>query len=298
MLRHRERIVVKAQYPRLGEVGNKMKNKEHPLMNFITDGYGKTTLIQPNYKKDLDTNGDLMVEGISLFFYGNSNIPMMGMNTFLHHLQGGLLNRCILIHNTHQRSYEERPHDYDLPYEIVKEANAAIHQLISFAKRYSGMAKPTLPRTKAYADFDKYVFDQMNEMSNSGIQDMLKRTIQNLNGVIYTLHYLICGQNNQWEAEIAESTINTGVRYMRYIIDNYSTLIDEVIGVTQEVRDESNTDKLQAKIKSLLITGKTKILHRDLYRALRLNRKDYDALIENLNYKIDHRFLYTHPVTV
>ncbi len=288
----------KAQYPRLGEVGNKMKNKEHPLMNFITDCYGKTTLIQPNYKKDLDTNGDLMAEGISLFFYGNSNIPMMGMNTFLHHLQGGLLNRCVLIHNTYQRSYEERPHDYDLPYEIVKEANTAAHQLISFAKKYSGMAKPTLPRTKAYADFDKSVFDQMNEMSNSGIQDMLKRTMQNLNGVIYTLHYLICGQDNQWGAEIAETTIETGVQYMRYIIDNYSTLIDEVVGATQEVRDESNTDKLQDKIKSLSIAGETKILHRDLYRALHLNRTDYDALIENLNYKIDHKFLYTHPVTV
>ena len=287
----------KAQYPRLGEVGNKMKNKEHPLMNFITDGYGKTTLIQPNYKKDLDTNGNLTVEGRSLFFYGNSNIPMMGMPTFLHHLRGGLLNRCVLIHNTHQRAYEDRPHDYDLSHKTVSEANAAAHKLISFAKKYSGMAKPTLPKTKAYADFDRYVFDQMSEMSNSSIQDMLKRTMQNLNGIIYTLHYLTCGQDDRWEAEIAQATIETGVQYMRYIIDSYSTLIDEVTGVTQEVRDEYNTDKLQAKIKSLSLAGETEICHRDLYRALHLNRKDYDALIENLNYKTDHRFLYTRPVT-
>ncbi len=287
----------KAQYPRLSEIGDKMQKKEHPLMTFITDGYGKHTLIQPNYKKDLDADGDLSVEGISLFFYGNSNIKMMGLGTFLHHLQGGLLNRCVLVYNTYRRAFDERPHDFDLPQQYVSKVNEVIHGLIRFAQKYSGMAKPIVPRTEAYETFDKYIFDQTIAIGNTNVQDLLKRTMQNLNAIILTLHYLTCYEKEQWIAEIAESTVLTGIKYMRYIIDGYSVLIDEIIGAAQDERDESNTDKLHVKVRELNVPGTTKIRHRDLYRALHLSRKEYDALLESVNYKTDKRFLYPWPVT-
>ena len=288
----------KAQYPRLGEIGNKMRNKEHPMMTFITDGYGKKTLVQPNYKKDLDVDGDLTVEGISLCFYGNSNIQMMGIGTFLHHLRGGLLNRCVLVYNTYTRPFEERPHDFDLPQQYISKTNELIRGLISFAKKYSGMAKPVVPRTEAYKIFDRYVFDQTVAIGNTNVQDLFKRTMQNLNAIILTLHYLVCYEEELWTIEIAESTVLTGIQYMRYIIDGYDVLIDEIIGAAQDERDESNTEKLQDKIRELTVPGTTKIKHRDLYRALHLNRKEYDELLESVNYKTDKRFLYPIPATV
>ncbi len=290
--------MTKAQYPRLGEVGNKMRNKEHPMMTFITDAYGKHTLIQPNYKKDLDIGGDLTVEGISLFFYGNSNIQMMGLGTLMHHLQGGLLNRCILVYNTYTRPFEERPHDFDLPDHYVSKTNKSILGLIAFAEKYSGMAKPAIPRTEAYETFDRYIYDQTTAIDNTSVRDLLKRTIQNLNAIILTLHYLICWGKDQWIAEIAESTVLTAVKYMRYIIDGYDVLVDEIIGAAKDERDESNTEKLHAKVRKLTADGETKIRHRELYRALHLNRKEYDELLECVNYKFDKSYLYPLPVTV
>ncbi len=287
----------KAQYPRLGEVGSKMRNKEHPMMTFITDAYGKKTLIQPNYKKDLDVDGDLTVEGTSLFFYGNSNIQMMGLGTLLHHLQGGLLNRCILVYNTYTRPFEERPHDFDLPYSYVSKTNEAVRGLIKFAEIYSEMEKPTMTRTEAYATFDRYIFDQTHSINDTNVQDLYKRTMQNLNAIIYTLHYLTCWEQNLWAGVIAESTILSGVKYMRYITDGYNVLVDEIIGAAQDERDESNTEKLHAKVRELATHGKSKIRHRDLYRTLHLSRKEYDELLEHVNYKSDKSFLYPIPVT-
>ncbi len=286
----------KTQYPRMGEIGNKMRNKEHPLMIFITDSYGKHTLVQPNYKKDLEAKGDLTVDEISLFFYGNSNIQMMGEKIFIYHLQGGLLNRCILIYNTEVRAFDERPHDFDLPHPFVMEVNTKIRELIDFAKKHAGMAKPKIPRTEAYRAFDKYIFEQTNEVNNTGIQDLFKRTMQNLNAIIYTLHYLICAQEDSWQTEIAESTVLMGVKYMRYIIDGYDMLISEIIGSAQDERDESIRGKIHKKVQELTIGGATKIVHRDIYRPLHLKVDHYKALIAKMNYQQDANHLI--PLTV
>jgi len=285
----------KAQYLRLGEIGNKMRNKEHPLMNFITDGYGKRTLTQPNYKKDLGGSGDLTVNGIGMFFYGNSNIQMMGLSTLLHHLQGGLLNRCVLIYNTYTRPFEDKPHDFDLPYAFVSRINASIQDLIQFAERHSGMAKPSIPRTEAYEAFDRYVYEQTDAFASTNVRDLFRRTMQNLNAIILTLHYLECWQSGEWRAEIAESTVLTGVKYMKYIIDGYDVLIDEITGAAKDERAERNTEKLHSKVRELAGSGAEKIKHRELYRALHLSRKEYGELLGRANYRTDKTFLYPAP---
>lgn len=287
----------KSQYIRIGEISNKLRSKDNSLMNFITNGYGKHTLIHPNYKKDLDTRGDLAVEDISLFFYGNSNIQMMGRSTFMHHLQGGLLNRCVMVYNTHKRAFEYRPERYDFPLGYIELMNEYALNLMTFSQKYSDETKPTIPRTEAYVAFDKYIYDQINEMSNTAVQDLFKRTMQNLNAYILTLHYLVCAQDEEWYTEVSESTVLMGVEFMQYIIEDYDTLIDEIIGAAQDVRDESNTQKIRAKVKELSSAGKSKVSHRELYRALHLNRKDYDALIADMHYKKDKSFLYFLSMT-
>ena len=286
----------KAQYPRLGEVGNKMKNKEHPLMNFITDGYGKHTLIQPNYKKDLDIGGDLCVDNISLFFYGNSNIQMMSGNTLLHHLQGGLLNRCILVYNTYTRPFEQRPHIYTLPRDFVTKIHHMVQTILEFAQNYADRPVPPIPRTAEYVTFDRYIYDQTELLGDTEIRDLFRRTMQNLNAIILTLHYIRCWERQVWFEEVEESTVHTGVKFMRYVLGDYSKLTDEIIGAAKDERDESNIEKLHQKIQELS-PNKDKIRHRELYRALHLNRKEYDGLLRFANYKTDKHFLYLHPVT-
>ena len=152
-------------------------------------------------------------------------------------------------------------------------------------------------RTKEYADFDRYIFDRTEKIANTGVQDIFKRTIQNLNAMICTLHYLYCWENGLIEAQVTEETIRLGIQYMLYIIEGYDALIDEVIGASQEERDDINIEKIKAVIKDLSRTGKTSVPHRYLYRKLHFNRKYYDLLLEKMHYKHDERVLHFLPET-
>ena len=97
--------------------------------------------------------------------------------------------------------------------------------------------------------------------------------------------------------DVEEETVLTGVKFMQYTLSGYKALIDEIIGAAKDERDESNVEKLHQKIREFTdSTGRIK--HRKLYRALHVNRKEYDSLLEHVNYKIDKDYLYPLPVTV
>lgn len=286
----------KAQFVAIGEVGSKLKNKEHPLMNFLTRGYGKNSVIKPNYKKDLGDSGDLNIDGVSLFFYGNSNLQMLGTNTFKHHLVGGLMNRCILLYNSTKRSFEDQPESYDLPKLVVKKVHYKVRKLISYGQKHADKAKPKRTKTKEYNVFSKYIYDSTNEYAGSVLEYLFKRVMQNLNALIYTFHYLIGAQKGVWEDEIADSTILLGINYMKYVLKGYDALIDEIIGATAEERDEDNVEKLHSTILKLSTKHNTlKLKHRDIYRAAHLTRQQYDKLIFGMHYKTDKKFLHVLP---
>lgn len=283
-----------SQYVRLGEMGNKLAKKDHPLTNFVTDMYGKHTLAQPNYKKDLGSSMELVVDDVNLFFYGNSNMQMMGINTFMHHLKGGLLNRAILVHNTYTREFEDKPESYDIPEKLIWEANKKVVKILEFLQAHETEDKPKIPRTQIYKDFDRYIFDKSREIEGTAVQDLFKRAMQNLNAIILTLHYLKCGEAEMWKFSIDEDTVFSAVRYMEYIIDGYDVLMDEVIGVTKDKANETNSDRIHKKIIELSV-NKHKIKHRDIYRPLHLNRKDYDQLVKEMNYRVDKKYLHVLP---
>lgn len=283
----------KAQFVAIGEVGSKLKNKEHPLMNFITRVYGKNSVIKPNYKKDLGASGDLTISNISLFFYGNSNLQMLSKNIFKHHLVGGLINRCVLLYNTKKRTFEEQPESYDLPKLVVKKVHYKVRKLISYGQEHADKVKPKLTKTEEYNVFNKYIYDLTNEYAGSEIEYLFKRVMQNLNALIYTFHHLLCAQKGVWQDEIDEATILLGVNYMKYVLEGYDALIDELIGATAEVRDEDNAAKLHTTIFSLSKKHNTlKLKHRDIYRAAHLTRPQYDKLIFGMHYKTDKKFLH------
>jgi len=283
----------KAQFVAIGEVGSKLKNKEHPLINFITRVYGKNNIVKPNYKKDLGAGGDLTIDGISLFFYGNSNFQMLGKSTFKHHLVGGLLNRCILVYNTKTRLFEDRPDSYDISPEVLKESHFSIHRLMIYGEKNASKAKPKLIKTDLYVEFDRYIYDLTNQCSGSELEYLFKRVMQNLNAVIYTLHYLLGAQEDVWWDEVQESTIVLGINYMKYVLEGYDALIDEIIGASAEEREEGAVAKLHSVIFSLSKKQNcSKLKHRDIYRAAHLTRQEYDKLVLNMHYKTDKKFLH------
>lgn len=286
----------KSQFVAVGEISNKLRKKEDPLMNFITRVYGKKSIVKPNYKKDLGDSGDLTIDGISLFFYGNSNLQMMGRSTFKHHLVGGLLNRCSLIYSTKKRPFEDRPKSYDLEESVIQECHLKVDALMSFAEAHADKPKPSFVQTEDYVAFDRYIYDITNEYAGSEVEYLFKRVIQNLNALIHTFNYLLGAQENVWHEVIPASTVNLGVEYMKYILEGYEVLIDEIIGASEELRDEDRVSKLHDTIFALSEKNNTlKLRHRDIYRAAHLKREQYDRLIKGMHYKTDKNYLYVLP---
>jgi len=286
-------MTTNAQFIAIGENSNKLRKKEDSLTNFTTRYYGKNTLTLPNYKKDLGTYGSLTVDGISLFYYGNSNLKMLGRNIFTHHIVGGLLNRCTLVYNTSARSFEERPESYDLEQGFIEKMHIDVHNLIRYGEVHKNKPKPLMSKTEEYVAFDRYIFDLTNKYAGSEVEYFFKRVIQNLNAIIYTFHYLVGSQNKVWNTEVKASTISLGINYMKYILAGYTELIDEIIGATAEVRDEVDIKKLHATILSLSKKkSASKLLHRDVYRAAHITRKQYDRLLLSMNYKTDKKYLH------
>ncbi len=294
-------VTTQAQFVAIGEISNKLRKKEDALSNFITRYYGKSTLFKPNYKKDLGGVGPLTIDGISLFYYGNSNLQMLGRNMFIHHLIGGLLNRCTLIYSTSTRSFENRPQSYDLPKHLVESMHLNVDKLITYGEEHKNKQKPLKPKTDEYVVFDRYIYDLTNKYSGSEVEYLFKRVMQNLNAAIYTFHYLIGAQEGVWHDVIQESTIALGINYMKYVLDGYGALIDEIIGATAEEREEDNIVKLHSTIFSLSKKHNLlKLRHRDIYRAAHLTRQQYDKLLFSMHYKTDKKFLHVlaeSPVT-
>ena len=283
----------KAQFIAIGETSNKLRKKEDSLTTFVTRIYGKSSVIKPNYKKDLGSTGDLTIDGIQTFYYGNSNFKMLGKSTFTYHIVGGLLNRCILVYNTYVRSFEDRPISFELSEEVLKETHLKVERLLQFGNKHKDMKKPTLIQTDIYTKFDKHVYDLTIKNRGTEIEYFYKRTMQNTNAIIYTFHYLICAEKDQWTDYIEPSTISLGVNFMKYILKGYDALIDEVIGATAEERDEAMIEKLHSTILSLSQKSHSlKLKHREIYRAMHINKKEYDSHLSHIHYKTDRRYLY------
>jgi len=286
----------KAQLIAIGETSNKLRKKEDPLMNFITRLYGKKNIMKPNYKKDLGSGGDLNINDISIFFYGNSNFQMLGKNIFTHHLVGGSINRCVLVFNTKARPFEERPESYDLPESVIKDTHETVKYLMAYGAESASKVKPKLVKTDEYIAFDKYIYDLTNMYAGSEIEYLFKRVMQNLNAFIYTFHYLKNAQDGVCSDEIDATTVSLGINYMKYVLEGYNALIDELIGASAEVREEDNIAKLHAVILSLANKKNVlKLKHRDVYRAAHLTRKQYDKYIFGMRYKTDKKFLHVLP---
>ncbi len=90
---------VPAQLIEFSELGLRLKQND-PTIDYICDGYGKSELTAPNYKNQR-YKGLLKVDGTSLFFIGDTNLQYLTKKAFYNHLQGGLINRCLIVYGLH-----------------------------------------------------------------------------------------------------------------------------------------------------------------------------------------------------
>ncbi len=284
--------VVRSQYIRRGEIGTLLRDKSNPTMNFITDSYGRKTIETPSYKKELDLNIPLEVDDASLFFYGNSNLSMLSIDIFKYHMKGGLINRCILLYEDYIREFEDLPEIYDLPQNKIDEANQTVSNFIKWGNSHKHINKPILNRTAEYIKFSKWVYDKENDLRGGDSQDIYKRTMENLNAVIYTFHYLSCFEEDKWRDMPTVKITSNAIKYMKWIISPYDNLMNEVSGVNEEIRGDEKSIKILAYIRE----QKLPITLRDVYRKMNLKRVDIERAILGI-YKCDGKTITSRVMT-
>lgn len=285
--------VVPVQAIRRGETGVLMRDKNNPMLNFIIDSYGKKRIEMPSYKKEIDDSIPLDVNNASLFFYGNSNLSMLGKEAFRYHIKGGMLNRCFLLFEDYRRPFEKRPESYDMPVDVLDEVHDWINDLILFANKFRDEEKPVIPRTKDYMQFARWIYDKEDELRNTDSQEIHKRTMQNLHGIIYTFHYLSCYENHGWRAEIAEETVVKAIHHVEWIISEYDILMEEIAGVLEEIR----TDEKSNNILQYIAEQKLPISLRQIYRKFHLRKADVESAIARV-YRHDGKDVLSKIVNV
>ncbi len=270
--------VSRSQYVRRGEIGVMLRDKAHPLVNFIIDTYGRKRVEMPSYKKEIDENIPLEVDDASLSFYGNSNLTMLGVDLFRYHMKGGLLNRCLLLYEDYTRPFEELPEEYDLSQIDVISTNERVRSFIDWGKSHAHIEKPLIRKTPEYKKFAKWVYDEEEKLRGSEAQDIHKRTMQNLNSIIYTFHYLSCFEEGVWKDMTTAQIVSNAIKYVKWVISRYDNLIDEVSGVSAEIR----SDEKSSKILQYVNDHKLPITLREVYKPMHLKRADVEIAIAGI----------------
>ncbi len=284
--------VVPAQAIRRGELGQVMQDKSNHLMNFVIDSYGKSSIEMPSYKKEIDENIPLEVNNASLLFYGNSNLSMLGNRTFKYHMKGGLLNRCLLIFEDYTRPFDELPDKYDLSQIDVIGINERVHSFIEWGKTHSHIEKPLIRKTPEYKKFAKWVYDEEEKLRGSESQEIHKRTMQNLSGMIYTFHYLSCFDEKMWKDMTTAQTVSNAIKYVKWVIAHYDNLINEVSGVNDEIR----SDEKSSKILQYILDQKLPVSIRQVYRKFNTTRKEVEITIAG-RFKHDGKTITSRVMT-
>jgi len=265
-----------AQLVEFGELGLRLK-KPDPVVDFICDGYGKDSLIAPNYKNQRFSS-TIKIDNTSLFFIGDTNLQYLGKDTFYKHLQGGLINRCFIVYDDYIPPYDVLPEVYTLDDFMVSTYNEKAKSLIAYGIQNKGQKIDhgyTRDATlKAYEaelhSLKKEMLDSRNPNGN-----LYNRSIQNLRAIIEVLHLIHCHEKGLFTSDIEKATINEGIAFCkRYFV--YDGLMNELNGTTDEVVK----DDLVEKLKALVYEVKLPCPLRTVYKRMHISKSQ---LLELLN---------------
>jgi hypothetical protein len=227
----------------------------------------------------------LKVEGITLFFIGDTTLTYLGKKNFFEHLQGGLINRCILIYDDYLPSYDDYPQNYNVNADTKEFYNDIAMNIIQFAKdnaHFKGIDY-NYTKSKILKAYEKNIVLQKNELlsSNNIFGNLYNRTIQNFRALIILFHYIKCFNNQRMENTILDETIQEVVNFCQKYF-NYDDLINRLNGINDEEMQDIQLQKIMNKIEKVGIPCS----FRDIYKPLKINK---DNLIKAIagKYKID-----------
>jgi hypothetical protein len=266
----------KAQMLELGELGRRLKNQKHQtLIDYIVEGYGASELAAPNYKNQR-MNKLLKIENPQLFFYGDTTIRYLGKGKFFEHLEGGLLNRCFLVYNPKVPKYDELPENYGLNTNTVNIYNDISMNVIDFATRYKDNHIKT-EIAPYWKECERYFYDKKMELIdiNSPFSNLYARTIQNFRSLINLFHLIRCFDSGAFIESIETDSIKQAFEFIKWQIEPYPLLMDELSGVMDEIR----TDEKSSKILQYISDQKLPIKFRQVQRKFTLHKKDIEIAI-------------------
>ncbi len=299
------------QCVRRGEIGQLLKDDDNELIMFIVANYGKNTIDLPKYIKNLGSNTPAFIKSASLSFYGNSNLAYLNKKTFQKHMSGGLLNRCIMLFEDYIRPFDDRPNSFSIEHIELSIFQRKSNLFFEYCKSAKKHTVPKIAKTDKYIEFDRKIYAKEVELKGSIVQDIHKRTMQNLRAIIYTFHYVECFErdfkvvenlnlldeieiehldkdNNKITckyspSDISDECISKAVDYMCWLTLHYDKLILEAIGINEDIRKEDLTEKIIAYGIERLADSRDKNLPftlRDLYKRFHISKKELLELLE------------------
>lgn len=225
----------RAQIVEFGEIGDRLK-KHDSLVNFIVSGHNTSTLHAPNYKNAVMSK-EIDIDGISFFFYGDSNLTYLSERTFYDHLQGGLINRCLIIFSQYKRSFDELPQDYYVHYSDKHYFNDLAKDLMKFSKSCSGYSPVnSYIKNPLSVAFERKLYNKADKMEREGniFFYLYHRAILNYRNILHIFHYLECFENKKFDEVVSDETIKEAIAFTQRIFEGYEALYDELNGVTKE----------------------------------------------------------------
>ncbi len=280
----------KAQMVELGELGRKLKNQKHqPLIDYIVDGHGATELPAPNYKNQRFSK-TLKTESPQLYFYGDTTLRYLGKSAFFEHIEGGLLNRCFLVYNPKVPEFNELPENYTIDTFTVERFNDIAIRIIAFAGAHKDT--PIKVEDVSYRkECERYFYGKRKELIDAGspFANLYARTIQNFRALINLFHLIECFDDGEFSVAIGSNSVKQAFEFIKWQMEAYPLLMDELSGVMDEVR----SDEKHEKVIQYIGDQKLPITFRQVQRKFNIRKKDVEnsiaGVFRNDGRKILHR---------
>jgi hypothetical protein len=263
------------------EFGKYLKQNA-PLIEYIISLYGKDEISIPSYKNK-KTITRHSIDKIDFFFYGASTLRYLGLDKFYSELQGGLLNRGVIVYNPDMREFEEKPREYKLKDKDVVTYNAVAKEIIEFANVPEFHISSAYKDNRAYVAFHKDIYERRKELNliNNPFADLYARVMQNFDSILLTMVLLEFFQRGYYINEISDSIIEKTVEYFKTIMDNNDELIEYILNYKDKQNDEL-TFKIVNKAKEL-ITQNGHCTLRELYKPLKVKKDKVLYILKEYN---------------
>ena len=279
-----------SQMIEFSELGLRLKQKDDKVITYIVDGHSKKSILAPNYK-NARFKKSLRVENISLFFTGDTNLQYLGKDIFYNHLQGGLINRCMIVFNDYIPDYEHMPKSYVIDKNIIDEYTDISMNIVKFAMECKNHNIPTnYLNNSIFIEYESFLHNKKKELleNRNPFGHFYSRAVYNFRAILKIIHLIKCFEDDIWHQKVEDSTICETIELCRIYFD-FSGIINELNGI----KIEKTTDKNLSKLINYIDLNKSKLplKIRDLQRGTSLTNINVTMIKSMLitKYNIDDR---------